>query len=55
MTDYRLHTTELELEDPPALHPPPGYACLVSALARLYQLEGDISALARRGSGSACR
>lgn len=32
-----------------------GYACLVAALARLYQLKGDISALARRGSGSACR
>eukprot|EP00088_Acartia_fossae_P029046 TRINITY_DN2984_c0_g1_i3.p1 TRINITY_DN2984_c0_g1~~TRINITY_DN2984_c0_g1_i3.p1 ORF type:complete len:402 (+),score=96.43 TRINITY_DN2984_c0_g1_i3:43-1206(+) len=32
-----------------------GYACLVSALCKLYGIEGDISALARRGSGSACR
>merc|ERR1711936_263800 len=32
-----------------------GFACLVAALAKLFQLEGDISALARRGSGSACR
>jgi len=32
-----------------------GYACLVAALAKLFQLEGDISGLARRGSGSACR
>nr|QYV43150.1 diphosphomevalonate decarboxylase [Colaphellus bowringi] len=32
-----------------------GYACLVSALAALYEIEGDISAIARRGSGSACR
>jgi len=32
-----------------------GYACLVSALCRLYGITGDISALARRGSGSACR
>jgi diphosphomevalonate decarboxylase len=32
-----------------------GYACLVSTLAALYQVEGDISAIARRGSGSACR
>jgi len=32
-----------------------GYACLVSALAKLYGIEGDISGLARRGSGSACR
>jgi len=32
-----------------------GYACLVSALCRLYGITGDVSALARRGSGSACR
>ncbi|KFO95652.1 Diphosphomevalonate decarboxylase, partial [Calypte anna] len=32
-----------------------GYACLVSVLARLYGLEGDLSEVARRGSGSACR
>lgn len=32
-----------------------GYACLVFALAKLYNIEGDISGLARRGSGSACR
>lgn len=32
-----------------------GYACLVYALAQLYGVEGDISAIARRGSGSACR
>jgi len=32
-----------------------GFACLVAALAKLFELEGDISALARRGSGSACR
>jgi len=32
-----------------------GYACLVAALCKLYGIEGDISALARRGSGSACR
>ncbi|KAJ8957080.1 hypothetical protein NQ318_007293 [Aromia moschata] len=32
-----------------------GYACLVSALAILYDIEGDISSIARRGSGSACR
>ena len=32
-----------------------GYACLVSALASLYGITSDISALARRGSGSACR
>ncbi|KAG8232934.1 hypothetical protein J437_LFUL011043, partial [Ladona fulva] len=32
-----------------------GYACLVYALSQLYGLEGDISALARQGSGSACR
>ncbi|KAJ3663446.1 hypothetical protein Zmor_007705 [Zophobas morio] len=32
-----------------------GYACLVSTLAALYEVEGDISSIARRGSGSACR
>lgn len=32
-----------------------GYACLVFALAKAYRLEGDISDIARRGSGSACR
>ncbi|GAB6021397.1 hypothetical protein CHUAL_004007 [Chamberlinius hualienensis] len=32
-----------------------GYACLVAALSKLFKVEGDISQLARRGSGSACR
>jgi len=32
-----------------------GYACLVYALCQLYGVEGDISSLARQGSGSACR
>ncbi|XP_021379351.1 diphosphomevalonate decarboxylase-like isoform X3 [Mizuhopecten yessoensis] len=32
-----------------------GYACLVYALKCLYKLEGDVSAIARCGSGSACR
>ncbi|KAJ7428529.1 Diphosphomevalonate decarboxylase [Pitangus sulphuratus] len=32
-----------------------GYACLVSALARLYGVEDELSEVARRGSGSACR
>ncbi|XP_018335480.1 diphosphomevalonate decarboxylase [Agrilus planipennis] len=32
-----------------------GYACLVYALASLYQVDGDITAIARNGSGSACR
>ena len=32
-----------------------GYACLVTALCKLYGIQGDTSALARRGSGSACR
>ncbi|XP_017778010.1 PREDICTED: diphosphomevalonate decarboxylase [Nicrophorus vespilloides] len=32
-----------------------GYACLVTALANLYGVKTDLSALARRGSGSACR
>lgn len=32
-----------------------GYACLVFALAQLYDLKSDLTELARRGSGSACR
>lgn len=32
-----------------------GYSALITALAKLYNVEGDISALARLGSGSACR
>lgn len=32
-----------------------GYACLVYALAKIYGLDGDISGIARQGSGSACR
>lgn len=32
-----------------------GYACLVSALAKLYQVKSDVSSIARLGSGSACR
>ncbi|KAG8144210.1 putative Diphosphomevalonate decarboxylase protein [Naja naja] len=32
-----------------------GYACLVYTLARLYGVEGDLSEIARQGSGSACR
>ncbi|XP_061450431.1 diphosphomevalonate decarboxylase [Rhineura floridana] len=32
-----------------------GYACLVYTLAKLYGLEGDLSEVARQGSGSACR
>jgi len=32
-----------------------GYACLVTALCKLYGITGDTSILARRGSGSACR
>ncbi|XP_013200883.2 diphosphomevalonate decarboxylase [Amyelois transitella] len=32
-----------------------GYACLVSALAKLYKLKSDVSSIARLGSGSACR
>lgn len=32
-----------------------GYACLVHCLGTLFQVEGDLSAIARRGSGSACR
>lgn len=32
-----------------------GYACLAFALAKLFKMEGDISTVARLGSGSACR
>lgn len=32
-----------------------GLACLVFTLAKLYGVEGDISEIARQGSGSACR
>ncbi|KAJ7311933.1 hypothetical protein JRQ81_006254 [Phrynocephalus forsythii] len=32
-----------------------GYACLVYTLAQLYGVEGELSEVARRGSGSACR
>ncbi|XP_026321296.1 diphosphomevalonate decarboxylase [Hyposmocoma kahamanoa] len=32
-----------------------GYACLVSALAKLYKVKSDVSLIARLGSGSACR
>ncbi|XP_062923132.1 diphosphomevalonate decarboxylase [Mobula hypostoma] len=32
-----------------------GYACLVYALAKLFGLEGELSEIARQGSGSACR
>ncbi|XP_045500251.1 diphosphomevalonate decarboxylase [Colias croceus] len=32
-----------------------GYACLVTALAKLYKVKADLSELARLGSGSACR
>ncbi|KAK2587730.1 hypothetical protein KPH14_003840 [Odynerus spinipes] len=32
-----------------------GYACLAMALAKLFKVEGDISTIARTGSGSACR
>ncbi|KAF5279085.1 hypothetical protein FQA39_LY05763 [Lamprigera yunnana] len=32
-----------------------GYACFVFALAQLYNVEGDITYIARQGSGSACR
>nr|CAD7406797.1 unnamed protein product [Timema poppensis] len=32
-----------------------GYACLVYTLAKLYGVKGDISSIARQGSGSACR
>lgn len=32
-----------------------GYACLVYTLAQLFNVEGDVSDVARMGSGSACR
>ncbi|XP_038662382.1 diphosphomevalonate decarboxylase [Scyliorhinus canicula] len=32
-----------------------GYACLVYTLAKLHGLEGELSEIARQGSGSACR
>lgn len=32
-----------------------GYACLVTALAKLYKVTSDVSSIARLGSGSACR
>lgn len=32
-----------------------GYACLVATLAKLYKIDGEISSIARLGSGSACR
>ncbi|XP_012578309.1 PREDICTED: uncharacterized protein LOC101633701 [Condylura cristata] len=32
-----------------------GYACLAFALARVYGVQSDLSEVARRGSGSACR
>lgn len=32
-----------------------GYACLAAALAKLYKIDGEISDIARSGSGSACR
>ncbi|KAG8508171.1 Diphosphomevalonate decarboxylase, partial [Galemys pyrenaicus] len=32
-----------------------GYACLAYTLARIYGVDGDLSEVARRGSGSACR
>lgn len=32
-----------------------GYACLVYSLAKLYGVEGELSEIARQGSGSACR
>ncbi|KAK7078920.1 hypothetical protein SK128_027681 [Halocaridina rubra] len=32
-----------------------GYACLVYALGQVYGVEGDLSSVARQGSGSACR
>ncbi|CAG9130638.1 unnamed protein product [Plutella xylostella] len=32
-----------------------GYACLVTALAKLYKVKTDVSSIARLGSGSACR
>eukprot|EP00918_Siedleckia_nematoides_P075879 GHVU01166009.1.p1 GENE.GHVU01166009.1~~GHVU01166009.1.p1 ORF type:complete len:365 (+),score=25.64 GHVU01166009.1:44-1096(+) len=32
-----------------------GYACLVFTLAKLFNVDGEISGIARQGSGSACR
>lgn len=32
-----------------------GFACLVYTLARVYGVEGELSCIARQGSGSACR
>lgn len=32
-----------------------GYACLVQSLGTLFHIEGNLSGIARRGSGSACR
>ncbi|KAF5273322.1 hypothetical protein FQR65_LT04744 [Abscondita terminalis] len=32
-----------------------GYACFVFALSKLYEVEGDVTYIARQGSGSACR
>ena len=32
-----------------------GYAALVASLSRLFKIKGDLSNIARRGSGSACR
>ncbi len=32
-----------------------GYACLVFCLAQIFNVEGDVSDVARMGSGSACR
>jgi len=32
-----------------------GYCCLVFALAQIYNVTGDVSTIARMGSGSACR
>jgi len=32
-----------------------GYSCLVFALSRLFQIDDDLSTIARQGSGSACR
>lgn len=32
-----------------------GFACLVYTLAQVYGVEGELSAIARQGSGSACR
>ncbi|GAU96225.1 hypothetical protein RvY_07700-2 [Ramazzottius varieornatus] len=32
-----------------------GFACLVCALQHLYGIQGDVSAIVRQGSGSACR